>query len=221
MIIDSKNRYAYPFVTADGKTSPLTEAVSDMVLNVSTTCSLPILVNSYVKEDMLTISFTDATEANVVYAVEGSSIIRDINGTANGIIVWDKYKAKVLKSILKANDPQPWSNTYVIPDLCLPRGPIPLSVVYINGEIVQEDNIVIDYIPINGLSKTPDTSILNIYADIKDNTPLSCIRIDNGETTYDISGHKKHIWLKSDAECDLRVVTSGAIHLTEVTNDKY
>ena len=224
------NRIAYPFISADGVLYRIfTDAVSDLVLWIPDVYSMPISAEAGINESGdLVIYFNDQSGTLLASAHQGASSVISDDGKLYGYITWSNDGAVALKSALVANDPQPYNTMYVCPSACIPQRMPKMSSITINGtdnnqstvylwEDKSDSSIVID--------KKEGVSV-SLYEDgYGDVTPINTIVIlkqDNPEsssniTFKDIDGH---VWFKSAAECDIRVITGDSIILSEVSNDK-
>lgn len=218
-IYAERYRTGYPFIPEDGKRTPFTDAVSLLSVYVSPSAALPIRVAAVsVQSDAVHIVLEDQ---NRTVVAEGSSDSEWLmcDGVLAGRIVWDTDGATRLKNILLGGDPVPWDGVLVIPDLCVPVDfPRPSSVTVNGYELHPETPIIIG----SGMYKSGSKISAYEGKPSPEGTILTKIRWEGRQNRYaevDASSTPTDVWLKSSAECDLRVVTSGDILVTGASDD--
>lgn len=220
------DRYDYPFISDNGEQCRLlTDAVDDIVVWISDVKCLPISVVASADNGTLSLTFMSNTGSVLAYADTESQVILTVDGILCGYVLWNTDGSAILKSAIIANDPQPWSTVHISPSACMPRSEPKMSAIAVNN--VDNDDLIVRIAtedPNIGVSSGDLVGkALNIYSDDYGNAdPIDKIvfhAVDN-KNTVTIDGINNHVWLKSDAECDIRVVTSDGITLTEISNDK-
>jgi hypothetical protein len=187
---------------------------------------IPIEVKASLESGTLVLDFTDGRYTTIARAKYGYNTLSTPNGRVCGYIRWNPKKVTILVSTLLGNDPQPWGVMYVDPGACVPTAGNAMSSVTVNGEDSGRAAIEIYVDPdddsIAWSTGTDGSSKIDLYdTTYVEDTPITKISINgiaiNGP---DESGIHNHVWLKSAAECDIRVITDDVITLTEVSNDR-
>lgn len=220
-----KARLSYPFSTSDGLMSPFTDVADDLVLWLPPGTKIPIYVYPEITASgELQIKFHNNDYSFVAHVVDTACSILDSTGSIVGSIAWNKDAVIRIKANLLANEALPWVDTYVDPFACVYRNRPILSTVRINGNPVDSPLVVLDADESVITKTTTDGSTsLNLY-DTDTSTigmPITEIIINNvvdGPIKVDVDG--KHVWLKSEATCDIRVCTDDSITITEISNDE-
>lgn len=226
-------RSLYPFYGNDNVPSAVANAVSDLVIWTDPdTVSPPLKVTASLINGLVCINFTDEYNQYIIKAYEGSSDLFTGSGVLSGYIMWDSSGVDssgvdILRASLLANDPQPVADLYVHPSACLPR-PVPyLSTVSIDGYLIDDVYIEVtvdDSITITQESSSSGEGAEDIYVNLyrnysSEDPPIHTITIGTEPDNFISVSGDFHVWLKSDAECDIRVITADGIILTEVSND--
>ena len=220
------SRYEYPFMSADGNAYRVfTDAVDDLVLWISDMYALPVTVTAYIDSVDLKLEFVNNSGITIAYATYGMQDIRNTEGSICGYIIWNVAGCSVLKSALEANDPQPWGVMYVSPSACVPIKIPKMSVITVNNTDNSNNVVYIDNTNDNLKVVEDDNGglSLNIYSnEYGDIPPITSIRViaENDGYTELFTDLNKPVWLLSEAECDVRVVTDDSITITEISNDK-
>lgn len=228
-MLDTKNepKAAFPFITESGKHSVVSDVVTDLVIWAPQNSVLPFTVTVDLDGDSIALEFTDYMYNVVIKAVPECGYLMDQYNRICGMVRWDEDKVLELKSTLISNDPQPNGAIYVSPSACIVRRSIPLSSVFINGEYIAGPDIAISFDRGSGVIVDTDdqgANTVNMYAKDQLNRAgvIRKLKIKSSEdpgddVTYTLSGD---VWLKSEDICDIRVVTSDEITITEISNDR-
>ena len=221
------NRNSFPFISSTGELSPVSDAISDMVVWTTDDVVLPFKVNFSVIDGVLEIKLVDSSYNVTLTCDERSCYLRDDINRICGIISWNPSSAVALRASIIGNDNPHYFDIYVHPSVCIPRRPSPLSSVRINGEYVDGYKIDIKIDESSGLhifqDKDTSENFINMYSKEQINsTPvINSIKVINGEddsnNEYEVSGD---VWLKAAPECDIRVVTTDVLTVTEISNDR-
>lgn len=222
------DRNIYPFISKNGDINrQFTDAVDDLVLWMPTTCTLPISVSSDIDEyDRLVLYFRDANESLVSSVTDDSVSVVTPDGALAGYIIWNGEHVEMLKSSIFSNNPQPQVDMYVSPSACSYMDITPLSSLYVNG--YKTDTIIGSSDDSVKIERSADNVVrIDLYDNTytKDN-PITQIIFPGAneklpeDVTVVFGDLHGNVWLKSDATCDIRVVTGDNITITEISNDK-
>lgn len=217
------NRSSYPFYTSDGKYTPFTQIIDDMVVWVDDTVSLPLQVSGVAvvpggRDIILTL---EDQSKRFTYTMDSrKGYIEDIDRCISGIVKWDNTYVQSVASTLLGMDPIPWSAVYVLPVVCVLGVSSPLSSVYINGNISMDNPVVIRGDGSNVRTSNSPTR-LNVYQvdeSLAEEYINRVVISVNGspDKVYEYNDINGTVILRSDAECNLRVITDNSIHITDM-----
>lgn len=213
------DRSSFPFIPSTGERTLVSDAVDDLVVYVLPDTTMPLHVLVGLEDGYVVLTLCTSDRQTIAICRETSYTLYDLEGRMRGFVDWNKEGLDILRSTLLGNDPQPWYDLYVDTSVCVPYLYPSMSSLSINGTHITD--MIINIVTDNTITIGEDKS-LNLYRVTPDSEqPITRIVFTNTADggTYTVDGIDGHVWIKSDAECDLRVVTGDVITLTEVSND--
>lgn len=212
-------RSAYPFYTDDGTYRKFLGVIVDMVLWVKPDYVFPMRVLNvvpYDSGDNIRISIQDASDTALYILDSTCGYIYDSHGVLSGMVMWNMEEVVSVAATLVARDPIPWGSVYVLPSVCQVRHSMPMFVFNINGSPVKDSDIGIHG---DGLRTKFDGSSINLYQydEYLNNQYINRVRITSGGTELlDTGSIDGIVTIRPDAESNIRVVTQGEIHITDI-----
>lgn len=207
------NRIPYPFYTDNGDYRKFLGIIKDMSLWVNPASVFPIRVLSVEpKNDGVVVILQDASDLNKYILRSDSGYIHDVNGVISGIVRWDSDEVISVCSTLKGGDPIPWGTVYVLPIACKVKHKTPMFNVSVGGSALYGDRINISGDG-NAVKLVEDSINLYQYDEDLNKQYINRITIKSGDRTTEINDIDGYVWLRSDAECDIRINTDSSIKI--------
>lgn len=230
-----ESRHSYPFYTESGDYDKFTESVNDLTVWVDTDAVLPIrVVSCSPTVNGIRVVLSDYTDTFTYIMDSSTGYIHTPAGVLAGLVSWNPNIVEDIKATLEAQTPSPQDTVFVLPSLCHIRHRMPMSVVSVNGNlsaygmtinIIDKDNVKL------GTEQNAPVAF-NLYQynkDLEDSviTAVVISRTYNPKDTsegaaekvehYVLNGINGSIWLRPDAECDIRVLTEGDITISAIS----
>lgn len=206
-------RIPYPFYTDNGTYRKFLGVIRDMSLWVTPGSVFPIRVVSVTTEDgVLSIALQDSSDMYRYTCTSDSSYIYDNNRVLSGLVHWNAPEVTSVIATIQGGDPIPWGDVYVLPVACRIKHKTPLFNVTIDGHQINDADI-----RIKGDGKevkvTDDSINLYQYDEDLNKQYINRVFIVSGDISWDSGPIDGYIWLRSKAECNIRVNTDGRIEL--------
>lgn len=210
------DRIPYPFYTDDGTYRKFLGVIKDMSLWVSKDAIFPIRVYSVSATDSgVLITLQDSSDTHKYILSSDSGYIHDNYGVIAGLVQWDTTEVVSVAATIKGGDPIPWGSVYVLPIACKVKHKTPMFRINMDGSDIQSSTVRISG---DGNEVIISDNSINLYQYDEDlnNQYIDGIEITSGDVSTGRISVDGYIWLRSDAECDLRVVTERSLRLRTI-----